>query len=89
MFILFVTRSKAVADGAALFALDHRVKARISKFTYGVSCKRPYNPEDPSHVKRSHEAMEGPDGRRYLRRGFDIILPRVRHRYLLLGRVER
>jgi len=70
-----------VADGAALFALDHRVKARISKFTYGVSCKRPYDPEDPSHFKRSHEAVEGPDGRLYLRRGFDIILPRVRHLY--------
>ena len=47
-------RNKAVSDGAISFYLDHFVRTRVSKVTYGVFFSPEYDPSDPDHRSRSH-----------------------------------
>ena len=72
-----VNRNKAVADGAISFYLDHRVGARMSRFTYGVNCHVPYNPSDEDHKMRSICSWLSPSGARRLPGFFSVILPKV------------
>ncbi|EPT00712.1 hypothetical protein FOMPIDRAFT_1060246 [Fomitopsis schrenkii] len=48
--------SKAVAEGALWFYLDHRVRARVARHTYGSDCTVNYNASKESHRKRKLSA---------------------------------
>ncbi|KAF9476880.1 hypothetical protein BDN70DRAFT_881877 [Pholiota conissans] len=54
--------NKAVSDGAISFYLDHFVRARIAKFTYGTVCSIPYDPNDAAHIKRAATKFVSPSG---------------------------
>jgi hypothetical protein len=77
-------RNKAVAEGAVSFYLDHRVGSRMSRFTYGVNCHVPYNPNDEEHRLRSICSWLSPSGLRRLPGFFSAILPKV-----CIGLLER
>ncbi|KAH7929509.1 hypothetical protein BV22DRAFT_1080676 [Leucogyrophana mollusca] len=66
--------SKAVADGAVAFYLDHRVNARVSRFTYGTRCAIEFNKDDPQHKLRTHTAIPRPSGRTVIPNAFSAIL---------------
>ena len=70
-------RNKAVSDGAISFYLDHFVRTRVSKVTYGVFAKDPYDPSDPDHRSRSHRVNTSASGIECIRDVFSIILPKV------------
>ncbi|KDR71227.1 hypothetical protein GALMADRAFT_1345706, partial [Galerina marginata CBS 339.88] len=75
--ILFVPESpvnKAVSDGAVSFYLDHFVRTRISKLSYGVNVRPLFNPIDPSHKAREGMVYNGPSGSKQLTNGFDVVL---------------
>ena len=72
----FSFRNKAVSDGAISFYLDHFVRSRVSKFTYGYFASILYDPSDPDHRSRSHKVFTFPSGE-HLIPMFDIILPKV------------
>jgi len=67
--------NKAVSDGAISFYLDHFVRTRVSKFTYGNFYSPKYNPSDPDHLSRSHNVCTSSSGEELISEFFDIILP--------------
>ena len=71
------SRCKAVSDGAISFYLDHFVKTRVSKFTYGSFCHILYDPSDPDHRSQSHNVITSCSGEERIDSVFDIILPKV------------
>ena len=77
MLILYLFRNKAVADGAVAFYLDHRVSARVSKFTYGTRCAIEFNKNDEQHKLRAASAIPRPSGRMVLPNAFSAILQKV------------
>ena len=78
------SRSKAVANGAISFYLDHYVAARVAKFTIGTDIVTKYTPSDPEHKKRSHlRYTDGLSGEVRLRNRFSVILEKVLKRYLI------
>ena len=66
-----------MSDGAASFYLDHFVRSRISKVTYGHECGTLYRPELADHRERVSTAYTSPCGLFYIGNAFDIILPKV------------
>jgi hypothetical protein len=66
--------AKAVADGAVAFFLDHRVSARVAKFTYGTRCATQFDRNDPQHKLRASMAVPRPSGRTVLPNAFSAIL---------------
>lgn len=76
---MFPYRNKAVSDGAISFYLDHFVRTRVSKLTYGVFCNVLYDPNDPDHRKRSSQTYTLASGHTYLDNYFDVLLPKVRY----------
>ena len=72
-----IHRSKAVANGAVSYYIDHYVDTRIVKSTYGNSCSYIYNPQDPEHLKRVSQVYESPSKKQYIRGAFDVIVPKV------------
>jgi hypothetical protein len=77
LFCPSVFRNKAVSDGAISFYLDHFVRTRVSKITYGYFCHIPYDPNDPDHRARSHKVFTSVSGNKRISDSFDIILPKV------------
>lgn len=75
--LLGYIRNKAVADGAVSFYLDHFVRARVSKFSYGINCNGNYDASDNEHRKRSSSIYVGLDGQQRIPNCFDVILPKV------------
>jgi hypothetical protein len=73
----YFSRNKAVSDGAISFYLDHFVRTRVSKITYGSFCHIPYDPSAPDHISRSHNVFIGVSGAERITDFFDIILPKV------------
>ena len=71
------SRNKAVSDGAISFYLDHFVRTRVSKFTYGVFGDTAYDPFALDHISRSHNVFTSVSGAERISNFFDIILPRV------------
>ena len=71
------SRNKAVSDGAISFYLDHFVRTRVSKLTYGDFCHIPYDPNDPSHVARNTNTFMSISGSKRISDYFDVILPIV------------
>ena len=70
-------RNKAVSDGAISFYLDHYVRTRVSKVTYGVFINTRYHSDAPDHRSRSHNVYTSASGIKKIRNSFDIILPKV------------
>ena len=70
-------RNKAVSDGAISFYIDHFVRTRVSKFTYGVFGDTVYDPSAPDHRLRSHKVFTSVSGNERIGDFFDIILPKV------------
>ncbi|KAJ8094286.1 hypothetical protein PM082_006826 [Marasmius tenuissimus] len=68
--------NKAVADGAVSFYLDHRVSARVARFTYGIECSTAYVPSDPEHRKRSDTVYTNLARRQRVPGFFSHILPK-------------
>lgn len=66
--------AKAVADGAVAFFLDHRVSARVAKFTYGTRCATQFDRNDPQHKLRASMVVPRPSGRTVLPNAFSAIL---------------
>ena len=73
----FVPRNKAASDGAISFYLDHVVKSRITRVTYGTFSTRSYDPKDPEHVARSAKKYMNAQGNLRIPGSFSIILPKV------------
>ncbi|KAF9047780.1 hypothetical protein BJ165DRAFT_1468128 [Panaeolus papilionaceus] len=66
--------SKAVSDGAISFYIDHFVNTRVSKITYGSRGSIDYNPNNPEHVKRQHNAYVAVSGEKRINDVFYVIL---------------
>ncbi|KAI0326492.1 hypothetical protein GY45DRAFT_1381037 [Cubamyces sp. BRFM 1775] len=66
--------SKAVAEGAVSFYLDHFVSARVARVTYGLEVCARYDMGNPEHVARRHQRFTLPSGRVRLPDGFSAIL---------------
>ena len=75
---LSLFRNKAVSDGAISFYLDHFVRTRVSKVTYGTNSIRSYDSSDPEHVTRQGKAFMSVSGSKRIGNLFSIILPKVR-----------
>ena len=76
-------RNKAVSDGAISFYLDHFVRTRVSKLTYGDFCHIPYDPNDSSHTARVSKTFTSISGSRRISDYFDVILPLVTYSMIL------
>jgi hypothetical protein len=48
-----MNRSKAVAEGAAIWHIQHSVTARATRYSYGMEIRRPYNQYDTRHAGRT------------------------------------
>ena len=70
-------RNKAVSDGAISFYLDHFVKTRVSKVTYGRFCTVTYDPNDSDHKSRSHKVFTSTCGTKRIDGLFNIMIPKV------------
>ncbi|TFY59589.1 hypothetical protein EVJ58_g5686 [Rhodofomes roseus] len=70
--------SKAVAEGALWFHLDHFVSARIARYAYGTSVRTLFDVSQPDHMERKAKAILGADGTAMLRGVFSEIIPRGR-----------
>ncbi|KIK16840.1 hypothetical protein PISMIDRAFT_250101 [Pisolithus microcarpus 441] len=66
--------NKAVARGAVTFYLDHRVSARVAKFTYGTRCAVEFDRNDEEHLRRAGSAIPRPSGRTVIPNAFSAIL---------------
>ncbi|KAI0750425.1 hypothetical protein C8Q74DRAFT_1374012 [Fomes fomentarius] len=55
--------SKAVANGAVSFYLEHFVSARVTKMTYGIQVVEDYDANDPEHYARRSTIYVRPSGR--------------------------
>jgi hypothetical protein len=73
-----VRRSKAVADGAISFYLDHFVRSRIAKATYGVPLDPVFNRNNPDHYRRAHNTYVIPaSAEKFVTGGFSPTLLKV------------
>ena len=72
-----IFRNKAVSEGAISFYLDHFVRTRVSKITYGAFLDPIFNPSDSGHRSRSHNVFICDSGEARIRDFFGIILPKV------------
>ena len=71
-------RKKVVSEGAISFYLDHYVRTRVSKMTYGMFCNLIFDPHNPDHVKRDYKSLHAVSGAKLVPDAFYIILPKVR-----------
>jgi len=68
--------NKAVSDGAISFYLDHFVRSRVSKVTYGSFWSIPYDSQDAEHRARSGDLVTFTSGRVMVNNSFIAILPK-------------
>lgn len=66
---------KAAAVGALGFHLDHHVKARVTKCSYGIAICVPYDNLNPDHKGRNRITLLS--GQTHVDGIFDTILSRV------------
>ena len=77
-------RNKAVSDGAISFYLDHYVRTRVAKVTYGAIVHEVYNPLDREHGRRAYTVYtDDTDGSLRIPGCFRAILPKVGSHNLL------
>ena len=74
---IFPHSNKAVAVGAVSYYIDHFVKGRITRFTYGTPCSTPYKPTEPEHIKREHKVYTNVIGEKYISEAFRCMLSKV------------
>ena len=70
-------RNKAVADGAVSYHIDHFVRTRIAKYSYGTESSLPYDSSNPEHMFRPHSVYTDLNGHKKIRGSFSVILPKV------------
>ncbi|PPR01388.1 hypothetical protein CVT24_006226 [Panaeolus cyanescens] len=68
--------NKAVSDGAISFYLDHFVRTRVSKLTYGNFCHIPFDPTLQDHKTRADKTFMSMSGHKRISDSFDVILPK-------------
>ncbi|KAF8333715.1 hypothetical protein F5887DRAFT_1108607 [Amanita rubescens] len=68
--------SKAVAEGAISFTLDHLVTSRISRYTYGIKVNPLLDLQKPDHVSRQVTCVLRPSGSPRVPGYFQTILPK-------------
>jgi hypothetical protein len=68
--------NKAVSDGAISFYLDHFVRTRVSKITYGNFCHIPFDATQPDHQQRVAKTFISVSGNKRISDSFDVILPK-------------
>ena len=73
----FGISNKAVADGAVSYSIDHLVKTRVAKFTYGVNYSIAFDCKQSDHLSREHTKSRRPDGIWYLPTAFWSMLKKV------------
>jgi hypothetical protein len=73
-----ICRSKAVADGAVSFRLEHFVSMRVARTTLGTDCGLPFDSTNPQHLRRIRNLRVFPSGNKYVPDAFDVILAKVR-----------
>ncbi|KAI0668088.1 hypothetical protein C8Q78DRAFT_1048352 [Trametes maxima] len=66
--------SKAVAEGAVSYHLEHFVSARVMKLTYGIEVSVKYDHTNPEHYARQADKYVRASGRVVLRKGFSTIV---------------
>lgn len=69
--------NKAVSDGAISFHLDHYVRTRVARVTYGCRIHKMYDSQNADHVKRASKLFTGVDGTEKVPDFFLSILPKV------------
>ena len=69
--------NKAVSDGAISFFLDHHVRTRVARVSYGTNTTVLYKKSDPEHIKRSASKVIDVDGSPKIKGIFDVLLPKV------------
>ena len=77
IFLTAVDRNKAVADGAMSFYIDHCVRTRVSRFTYGQFSNTKFDPHNADHQRRIHDVYTSLSGQKNVKNNFSIILPKV------------
>ncbi len=73
-----------MSDGAISFYLDHYVRTRVAKVTYGSKVSVPYSTSDIEHVRRLSTAFTDVDGTLLLPGGFRTILQKVGNTFTTL-----
>ncbi|TEB37919.1 hypothetical protein FA13DRAFT_1785787 [Coprinellus micaceus] len=68
--------NKAVADGAMSFYIDHCVRTRVSRFTYGQFSNTKFDPHNADHQRRIHDVYTSLSGQKNVKNNFSIILPK-------------
>ncbi|KAF8962417.1 hypothetical protein BDZ97DRAFT_2022504 [Flammula alnicola] len=68
--------NKAVSDGAISFHLDHFVRTRVSKVTYGVVYAAHYQEHNAEHTKRLATAISLPSGLSAIPGAFGVLVPK-------------
>lgn len=59
------------------FYIDHCVRTRVSKFTYGQFSNTKFDPLNAEHQRRTHDTYVSLSGQKNIRNNFSIILPKV------------
>lgn len=67
-----------MSDGAISFYLDHFVRTRVSKVTYGNFCHIPFESSQAEHKQRVKNTFVSVSGSKRISDAFDVILPKVR-----------
>ncbi|KAG8215047.1 hypothetical protein J3R82DRAFT_8456 [Butyriboletus roseoflavus] len=65
---------KAVPDGALSFLVDHLVKARVARATYGTGCTVKVDEDDPEHLSRRETWFMSASGELHVPKAFKGIL---------------
>ncbi len=71
-------RAKAVAQGAIQYYVQHIVRARVAKWTYGTRAAIRYDPTDPDHLRHQDDVEMSPAGIKFVGGRFDPIVKKVR-----------
>ena len=73
-----IHRNKAVADGAVSYHIDHFVRSRVAKYSYGVEVNTAYDASNPEHLSRPHYVFTNLTGHKRIKGFFDVILRKVK-----------
>ena len=82
MIDTFCPRTKAVADGALMFTLDHSVSSRMAKYTYGIESCILYDSKCTEHRARVDTAFKALSGEFFLPKFFSGMLKKVTLRFI-------
>lgn len=75
-----VRRSKAVADGAISYYLDHWVNARVAKYSIGVLFEEEFDSRNSDHINdpaKKALVHEGATGTKFIGPKFECYISKV------------